>query len=167
MEDIKCKLEAIYDQFSQQMFVCALDITGCHSSAEDAMHEAFCRCFGMRQDPVNLKAYVFRSVRNAAIDIIRRKKRLTTVELDYIFDDSDGPSQSIEQRQFKQEIARVLLKLSADERETIVQHLYADLTFREISEMRQRSLGTVVTWYRRGLAKLKLQLGKNPLAVGE
>ena len=45
--------------------------------------------------------------------------------------------------------------LSDDERETIVQHLYADLTFQEIADLRERPIGTIASWYRRGIEKLK------------
>jgi RNA polymerase sigma-70 factor (ECF subfamily) len=98
---------------------------------------------------------MFRSVRNAAIDQLRQKGRTTHLSEDYIFDSSAGPSELAEQNQLKRRMAKVLLKLSEDERETIVQHLYADLTFQEIADMRQRSIGTVASWYRRGLTKMK------------
>ncbi|MHC4464126.1 MAG: RNA polymerase sigma factor [Planctomycetota bacterium] len=119
------------------------------------MHEAFCRGIRLTEIPLNLKAYMFRSVRNAAIDQLRQKGRTTHLSEDYIFDSSAGPSELAEQNQLKRRMAKVLLKLSEDERETIVQHLYADLTFQEIADMRQRSIGTVASWYRRGLTKMK------------
>jgi len=148
-------MEKIYDQYGSQLFTCALAVTGRSDSAEDAIHEAFCRGFHLTEVPLNLKAYMFRSVRNAAIDQLRRKNRTTSLFEDYVFDSSAGPSELAEQNQLKRHAAKALLKLSEDERETIVQHLYADLTFQEIADMRQRSIGTVASWYRRGLTKMK------------
>jgi len=98
---------------------------------------------------------MFRSVRNAAIDQLRQRRKTSTLLQDYIFDSSAGPGELAEQKQFKRLVADALLKLSKDERETIVQHLYADLTFQEIADMRERSIGTVTSWYRRGLVKMK------------
>jgi DNA-directed RNA polymerase specialized sigma24 family protein len=49
-------------------------------------------------------------------------------------------------------------RLSSDEREVIVQHLYGELTFQQISQIRGHPLGTVVSWYRRGLDKLRREL---------
>ena len=148
-------MERVYDQYGSQLFTCALSVTRCSGLAEDAMHEAFCRGFRLTEVPHNLKAYMFRSVRNAAIDQLRRRRKTRTLLQDYIFDSSAGPGQLAEQKQFKRLVADALLKLSKDERETIVQHLYADLTFQEIADMRERSIGTVTSWYRRGLVKMK------------
>jgi len=148
-------MERIYDQYGWRLFTCALGVTGRSDLAEDAIHEAFCRCFGLTVIPRNLKAYMFRSVRNAAIDQLRRRGRTSSLSEDYVFDSSAGPSELAEQNQLKRHAAEALLKLSEDERETIVQHLYADLTFQEIADMRERSIGTVTSWYRRGLAKMK------------
>jgi RNA polymerase sigma factor (sigma-70 family) len=139
-------MERIYDQYGRQLFT------------EDAIHEAFCRGFRLTHVPRNLKAYMFRSVRNAAIDQLRQKRKTSSLSEDYIFDSSAGPSEVAEQRQFKRRVAEALLKISEDERETIVQHLYADLTFQEIADLRERPIGTVTSWYRRGLAKLKEHL---------
>ncbi|MHC4620612.1 MAG: RNA polymerase sigma factor [Planctomycetota bacterium] len=152
-------MERIYDQYGRQLFTCALGVTGRPELAEDAIHEAFCRGFRLTQVPRNLKAYMFRSVRNAAIDQLRQKRRTSSLSEDYIFDSSAaGPSEVAEQRQFKRRVAEALLKISEDERETIVQHLYADLTFQEIADLRERPIGTVTSWYRRGLAKLREHL---------
>jgi RNA polymerase sigma-70 factor (ECF subfamily) len=148
-------MERIYDQYSSQLFTCALAVTGRPELAEDAIHDAFCRGFRLTQTPRNLKAYMFRSVRNAAIDQLRKRRRTSSFSEDYVFDSSAGPSELAEQRQFNRRAADALLKLSEDERETIVQHLYADLTFQEIADLRERPLGTITSWYRRGLAKMK------------
>jgi len=148
-------MERIYDEYGPQMFTCALSVTGCPGLAEDAMHEAFCRGFRLTEVPRNLKAYMFRSVRNAAIDQLRQRKRTRNFSEDYIFACSEDPGELAEQKQFRRRAAEALLKLSRNERETIVQHLYADLTFQEIADLRERSIGTIASWYRRGLIKMK------------
>jgi RNA polymerase sigma-70 factor (ECF subfamily) len=155
MRTLRREMERVYDQYGSQLFTCALAVTGCHDLAEDAIHEAFCRGFRLTEIPRNPKAYMFRSVRNAAIDQLRKRSRTSSLSEEYIFDSSPGPGELAEQRQFKRRAAQVLLKLSEDERETIVQHLYADLTFQEIADLRERPLGTITSWYRRGLAKMK------------
>ena len=123
--------------------------------AEDAIHEAFCKGLRLNEIPRNLKAYMFKSVRNASIDQLRKRKRTSILPEDYIFDTSMNPGELAEASQFKSKVVEVLLKLSGDERETIVKHLYADLTFQEIADLRARSIGTVASWYRRGIGKMK------------
>ncbi|HUW20792.1 MAG TPA: sigma-70 family RNA polymerase sigma factor [Sedimentisphaerales bacterium] len=158
MGRLRREMERIYDQYGSQLFTCALAVTRCPTLAEDAIHEAFCRGLRLTEAPRNLKAYMFRSVRNAAIDQLRQRRKTSSIVEDYIFDSSANPSEAAEKRQFKRQVAQALLKLSEEERETIIQHLYADLTFQEIADLRERPIGTITSWYRRGLAKLKEHL---------
>ena len=122
------------------------------------MHEAFCRLMRLRRRPDNLKAYAFQCVRNAAVDLVRHDARADPLDEDSIFDPAQGPRAAARERELQDRVQEALGTLSADERETIVQHLWGDLAFREIAEVRERSLGTVTSWYRRGLAKLRERL---------
>ena len=160
MKSIRLELQKIYDEYARQFFTCALAITRSRESAEDAIHDAFCRSFRLKESPRNLKAYMFRSVRNAAIDQRRKQARIVSMSDEYIFNSTVGPQQLLEQKLTKKQLANALLELSDDERETIVQHLYADLTFREISQLRSRPMGTITSWYHRGLSKLRQRLEK-------
>ena len=71
MKLIRQELEKIYDQYGYQLFACALSVLGNKELAEDAVHDAFCRCLRLAELPNNFRAYLFRSVRNAAVDILR------------------------------------------------------------------------------------------------
>ncbi|HSV27174.1 MAG TPA: RNA polymerase sigma factor [Sedimentisphaerales bacterium] len=154
---LKSELEVLFDKYGQALYACALSVTGCPGFAEDAVQEAFFRIFRLGFRPDNLKAYVFRSVRNIAIDQIRRNAKLVDLNQDFIFD-SSWPDSDLEANEFRKAVAQVLMILSADERETIVQHIYGGLTFREIAEIRGDPVGTVASWYRRGLAKMKAHM---------
>ena len=63
-----------------------------------------------------------------------------------------------EDAEFRRQVIDHLSTLPNDERETIVQHLYGELTFQQIADVRDAPLGTVVSWYRRGLEKLRSKL---------
>jgi RNA polymerase sigma-70 factor (ECF subfamily) len=144
------------------LFTCALAITGSPSRAEDAVHDAFCRVL-RRHDAtgermIDLKSYVFRAVRNAALDQLRNSGPPREPLPDYVFDPASGPADAAADAEFTRQIVELLARLSSDERETIVQHLYGNLTFQEIATLRETPLGTVVTWYRRGLEKLRQKL---------
>ena len=84
---------------------------------------------------------------------------------DSLFDLSDNAreaaekrDEAAEKREFERRAAQALDTLPEDERETIVHHLYAGLTFREIAEMRDAPLGTVTSWYQRGISRLRARL---------
>jgi RNA polymerase sigma-70 factor (ECF subfamily) len=155
MQPTRSELERLYDEHRRGMFACAVAVTRCRDLAEDAVHEAFCRLLCLEQTPQDLKAYAFRSVRNAAVDLVRRTARNVPLLPDAFFDQSDGPRESAEKREFQLRVTEALRSLSENERETIVQHLYADLTFREIAGLRGLPLATVASWYRRGMDRLK------------
>lgn len=151
-------LEHLYRENRQRLFTCALAITRRSDRAEDAVHEAFCRLVRLADPPKNLKAYVFRAVRNAAIDQCRQNPPPAEMNPDFIFDRRPDPSQSAIAADFGRRAAEALQGLSVDECETITQHLYGSLTFREIAEIRDAPLGTVTAWYARGLEKLRTRL---------
>ena len=156
MDLLRNQLKTVYEDFHMQLFTIALSITRDRDLAEDAIHNTFLSILKRNFMPEDLKLYVFKSVRNSAVDIIRKKKILPLCEgNNYIFDNSSSLEEEMEQKEFKQQVAEGLLKLTANERETIIQHLYAELTFIEISNILDAPIGTVTSWYRRGIAKLK------------
>jgi len=156
------ELERIYREHRQQLFTCALAITRCADRAEDAIQEAFYRLFRLCDKPRHLKAYVFRAVRNAAIDQLRRNPVADEEVDEFIFDSVPGPRDTAASKELGKQVAKALLALSDDERETIVQHIYGQLKFREIARIREAPRGTVAAWYRRGLEKLRAQLEERP-----
>ena len=157
MPRLRRELAELYDEFGQQLFGCAMAVTRSGDLAEDAVHDAFCRAFRLTERPRNLKAYVFRSVRNAAVDIMRRQSRNVQPISDDFFESSATQDMTVEG--FSPEDAtEALAALSDDQRETVIQHLMAGLTFREIAELRERPIGTVATWYQRGIGKLRRRM---------
>jgi RNA polymerase sigma-70 factor (ECF subfamily) len=155
MKSLHSELGNIYQRYSQAFFTCALAITRDADLAGDAVHEAFSRLLNLDGMPHNIKAYAFRSVRNAALDLMRKNGRTVSFSENYIFAASDNPRKNAERGEFKRKVSESLAKISEDERETIIQHLYADLTFREIAELRQVPLGTATSWYNRGIKQLR------------
>jgi len=151
-------LEEIYHRYRRELFACALAVTRNSERAEDAIQDAFYRLFRQRRIPRNPKAYVFRAVRNAAIDLLRKRPTAEQEVPESLFDPADGPQDFTERREFQRRVETALHTLSEDERETILQHLYADLTFQEIADLRDTPIGTVTAWYRRGLEKLRTRL---------
>jgi RNA polymerase sigma-70 factor (ECF subfamily) len=157
MDLLRHNLKMVYNKFHRQLFTMALSITGNRESAEDAIHNTFFNLLKKETMPYDTKLYVFKCVRNAAIDQIRNKKKNISINENfaYIFDPQPDLLENIEDEEFRNQVALTLTKLSDNESETIIQHLYADLTFKEISELTETPIGTVTSWYRRGLQKLK------------
>lgn len=162
MKKLHQELERIYDQFSQSLYSYALNITKNRELAEDAIQQAFYRLMNQTEMPKHLKVYVFRSVRNACIDLIRKENRSNQIDDRFIFEYKANPRDQAADEEFIENVIQAMAHLSEDERETIVQHLYAELTFREISEIRDVSINTAMSWYRRGIEKLQKYLEEHP-----
>ena len=156
--DLGLELERVFCRHERSLFICALAITRSRELAEDAVQEAFYRLFRMPVMPENVKAYVYRAVRNAAVDQVTRSPLAGQVLDESFFDPGENPLQAAARGEFEQRVEEVLCQVSPDERETILQHLYGDLTFREIAGLREVSINTVTSWYRRGMEKLRTEL---------
>lgn len=172
------QLEAIYKEHRQGLFTTALSITRQADRAEDAIHDAFARlCRASTRQADDLVAYAYRAVRNAAIDIIRKRTELS-VDLSQQ-DGAFGPSLNRTNavsffaytrqegmnreddlvRDESNELIRQAIEALPDaQREVLVMKLYAGLTFDQISKALDEPLSTVASRYRRSLDKLKEDL---------
>lgn len=156
-------LEKIYLDHRQGLFSLALSITRSHQLAEDSVHNAFANLF-RRQiphgDPV---AYVFKSVRNSAIDSVRANKRRSQVNESLFADFELTPSyDSVHDTLVSQERACLLQQaideLDDDYRESIVLKSFSGLTFEQVGLITNTPAKTVATRFRRALQKLEQKL---------
>ena len=124
--------------------------------AEDAVHDAVLEVAQSRTPKHDLKAYLFRAVRNRALRLLSRNGRETRAANDH-FTDLLEPKQAdsdVVQEENAKRVVQQLARVGQDEREVIFLHLYGDLKFREIAALMDTPLGTVTARYRRGLEKL-------------
>jgi RNA polymerase sigma-70 factor, ECF subfamily len=171
-------LEDIYARHRQGLFTLALSITRCAARAEDAVHDAFVRlCRRGRSlesngeatgrlpggaDPV---AYVFASVRNAAVDLVRRappeQGRSASIFAGWPHPAADAEADAgaidAERRHW---VALAVDTLPAEQREAVILRVYAGLSFAQIALTVDAPLQTVASRYRRGLERLRHQLAR-------
>lgn len=148
-------VRAFYQAHRKDLYTYALSLTRSRDVADEAVQTAFCRVLRRGRAPRELRPYVYRCVRNAAFDILRANSRSFDPESIFITRNGHDPSADIEQREW---VEHLLAQLSDDERECIVLKTYSGLTFKEIAHLRQTSLNTAASWYRRGLTKMRALL---------
>lgn len=153
------RLERIYREHRQGLFALALSITQSRESAEDAVHDAFVRLWRSnvqaQGDPV---AYVFASVRNAAIDATRRRKSTAELPESLFAGRRLDPAAEAEQTEQTELLRRAVDGLPEEQREVIVLRLYAGLSFRQMGETLNEPLQTVASRYRRALERVRGQI---------
>jgi len=127
---------------------------------EDVVQTAFLKLVRLRTPPDNLVPWLYRVVRNGAIDASRaahRRQKYESAaahEASQWFVPSDDPT-GLDARQ----AAGALSQLPTETREIIVAHLWGGLTFEQIAQTMDSSAATCYRRYAAGLEALRAQLG--------
>ena len=146
----------LYEANRLELYAYALSLTASEEAAEDALGTAFAHVLRRGRCPRALRPYVFRAVRNAAIDEHRARAR-RQAGIGLIAPPEEAAPH--EGRELLEELEQALDGLADDERECIVLKTMSGLTFREIGRVKGVSLNTAASWYRRGVSKLRERLG--------
>jgi len=161
------KLEALYRAQRQGLFTYALSLLGDTHQAEDVVHDVFGRLCELDIPADDLTAFVYRSVRNRAIDVLRRRRRQANwaaaqQQALSIYNAADvRPADGLLTAETVRQVQEVLTKLPDIQREVIVLHVHGDLTFDAIGRVLEMPLSTVASYYRRGLSRMReLMKGK-------
>jgi RNA polymerase sigma-70 factor (ECF subfamily) len=147
----------LYERFRRELFLTAWTVVRRADLAEDAVHQAFTRLIRMKRPPDEPKLYVFRAVRNAAIDLLksserRREEPMLDIDVpDVSLPDVNGRSPEAE---ISGTVREALARLDEPSRTVIEMHLQAGLTFQETADVLGEPLPTVASRYRRALEKL-------------
>lgn len=151
-------LEALYRSERSRLFTYALSLLADESAAEDVVQDVFRKLCQSPPVARDLRAFVYRSVRNRALDILRRRQRdreraCQNVSI-YAMDEGAGWDGLLSEDEARR-IDRALSTLRMEEREVIVLHIYSEMTFEEIAAAQEAPMGTVAGRYRRAIAKLR------------
>ncbi len=151
-----------FDENHPRLTAYAIALTGNMNDARDLIQDVLVRLVEQQAPVRDEVPYVMKCLRNLAIDR-RRAARLrpTHIGLDDLatcheaaFIDTNLADAT--KRESAERIKQALECLSADRREVIVLKIYANLTFREISAILDRPIGTVTSTYARGLHELRV-----------
>ncbi|MCB9851161.1 MAG: RNA polymerase sigma factor [Phycisphaerales bacterium] len=137
----------------------ALALLGNAADAEDLLQDVLLRIVADNRKTENARAFVMRCLRNAAIDRKRRAgcrptaSPLTDGGLAFVAKGADDCDPAT--RESHAATRDAIAGLPDAQREVVILKLYADLTFREISEVLNQPLGTITSRYARALEELR------------
>jgi RNA polymerase sigma-70 factor (ECF subfamily) len=160
---------AVYERYKNDLLTLAHALLNDLATAEDVVHDVFV-AFAESVDTFeltgSLKGYLATCVCNRARDRIRSAKRAEERLNQDGSEPADcpGPDQALDQAERADHVRAALAQLPEEQREVIVLHFKADLTFREIAQWQEASINTVQGRYRYGLDKLRTLL-KERLAI--
>ena len=156
-------LEQIYRDHRQGLFSIALSITGSVPIAEDSVHNAFAKLFRRSLPAGDPVAYVFKTVRNSALDSIRCSRRRDRLH-ESLFNEVDRnhcsgtPHDTLVSQEQATLLQNAIDELEPLERESVLLKSLAGLTFEQAGKVTDTSPKTIATRYRRALQKLEQKL---------
>lgn len=171
--------EEIIYRYQAQVYTYVISITKRPDITEDIVQELFIRVFknlNKYNDENKFKSWLFTLARNLTMDFYRKNNKKTLpLEnqnedeisiIDFVEDMQPQPIEIAIEKDESLVIKAALNELNAEERELIA--LKDHLTFKEISEMQNKPIGTLLSKFNRALNKLKkILLEKNPEVYNE
>lgn len=167
-------LECLVLRHKDKLYTSILFLVKDKYLAEDIFQEVFIRVIdtlrsGRYTDEGKFLPWVMRIAHNLCVDYFRRMKRspvIRTSDNSDIFEflnfTEDGADVNMMKRQSHERVRTMLNRLPEDQREVIILRHYADLSFKDISEMTHCSINTALGRMRYGLINLrKMMVEKN------
>ncbi len=150
--------DVFYRMTKQQVFFAIVSIIKDQGLAEDILQDTYMRFLEkihLFKDGSNPYAYLTQIGRNLAIDTYNQRKK--EIRSEDIFETI--PAEEPEE-ETSDDIFKILDELDAHEKEIVVMHAINDLKFREIAEITQKPLGTVLWIYNKAIKKLQKKVGE-------
>lgn len=156
-------MRCIYERHKNELLTLAHALLSDLAAAEDMVHDVFV-AFAESVDEFrltgSLKGYLATCLCNRVRDRLRSIKLAREKLNDYRpeLDEAPGPDQALARIEGTNHLRTALAQLPNEQREVILLHFQAELTFREIAQWQEVSINTVQGRYRYGLDKLRVLL---------
>lgn len=177
LESFNCLVVA----YQNRVYSLCLRMLGSPESADDATQETFIAAYrSVGKLSGALRPWLLRIASNACIDELRHRKRHPSVSLDAPATDAererpldppDDPSKRPESVALQYELSRALqaelLRLPPEQRLAVILCDVEGLSYDEIAESMESSVGTVKSRISRGRSRLREQLRGRPELFGD
>ena len=164
-------LEELYDRHSPMLYSLALRIVGRAADAEEVLQESWLQAWrsAERYDRSRgtVAAWLLTLARSRAIDRFRglasRQRAETSVEVDPPRGADEPPALAV-QRQLHERVSAALATLPPQQRQVLELAYFSGLSQSEIASRLGAPLGTVKSWTRQALLRLRDQVAQEEWA---
>ncbi len=159
----------IVKRYMQRAYFVALGFVGVHEDALDLSQEAFVRSFKAikRFDPEKkFFTWFYQILRNCCYNFIRDQKKnvyafseISTHQLLELRDEENNhPDTLLEKKELAESIWNAIQKLPENEKETILLREFQEMSYREVADLLEIPIGTVMSRLYSARKKLAHQL---------
>ena len=170
-------LEVLVNRYKDKIYTSILFLVKDKYVAEDLFQDVFIKIIDTIRnnrytDEGKFLSWAMRISHNLCVDHFRKVKRSPSIktsddrDIFELIDSSDSRADvKMMQQQSHEKVSRLLDMLPAEQREVIVLRHYADLSFKEISQMTNCSINTALGRMRYGLINLRKMLSEKQIAL--
>ncbi len=140
-----------YDATHRKMYFIAYGLLGTKEAAEDITQEAYAKLIislSSYQKGTNIYAFFATIVRNLAFDELRKREHSPLL----YEENEQGKDDTYHDHE---EIDHYLASLKPMEREIVLYHVVEEMKFREIAQLMNKSLSSILVTYHRAMKKLR------------
>ena len=162
-------LETLYDRYARSVYSLVLRISQQPASAEEIVQDVFLQLwksadrFQISRGP--LEPWLFTMARNRALDFLRLKREKQRRREDSVEDDlpiaavaRPDPEGAIDLSRRAEKVRALMTSLPATQRRAIELAFFEGMSHSEIAAAMGEALGTVKSWIRGGLLRLRESL---------
>ena len=162
----KSKIEQLtqwYEEYGPELLLFARQLTS-DQGAEDVVQEAFVQLIRLPELPQNVRAWLYRVVRNTSSSLFRRlrlrslKQRMARRPMETWF---DPRPQDMMDAQHAQDLLKALPR---QQREIVVMRIWGQMTLKEISDLIHKPVSSVHRLYETALETLRTKWETAPCA---
>lgn len=167
--DRRVWMRSVLDRYEGPLTRYAARLVGDVDSARDVVQETFLRfCSdGAPQDDARVGPWLFTVCRNRALDVLRKEKPMKTFPTETLSqvaaiagnDPSPPPSANLEQRETVSHLHTVIATLPSNQQEAIRLRFQNELSYQEIGDVMQTSVGNVGYLLHHAIKTVREQLG--------
>ncbi|NLI36035.1 MAG: sigma-70 family RNA polymerase sigma factor [Bacteroidales bacterium] len=159
------KLKELMNKYYSQLCVVSVQYTDSLEISEDIVQDVFVRFWEenkLLSVETNPKAYLFRSIRNASIDYIRKNnyRVFTDIEEANLISEEEISEEELSLQY--ERLYRMIGQLSQQERAVLNAIVVENKRYKEVAEEMNISVNTVKTYFARALRTLRKEL---PLSI--
>ena len=172
--DRSSNFERLMRDSYRQAYSVAYRLTGDSADAEDLVQEAYIRAyrfFHRYDDKLPFSSWMYRIIANAHIDLIRRRGKIKVSSLDHsgtdgqqafeVADHTNVPGNELINGSFSEVVQSGLNQMNPEFRLAVVLADIEGLSYEEVADIMETSVGTVRSRIHRGRVQLRSYLLEN------